>query len=126
MTLGPPTPVLRMYDEAATRAFWLDFLGFAVAFEHRHEPGMPLYMGISRDGCAIHLSQHHGDATPGSAVRIPVADVDAFLAALPPYAYARPGRAEAQPWGTREITLADPAGNRVTLFSPIVSAGAPG
>jgi catechol 2,3-dioxygenase-like lactoylglutathione lyase family enzyme len=118
VSLHPPVPVLRMFDEAAARAFWLGFLGFSVVFEHRFEPGMPLYMGIARDGCVVHLSQHHGDACPGSAIRIDCDDVDAVIAALPKdYGFARPGMPELQPWGRKEITLTDPSGNRVTFVS---------
>lgn len=36
-----PTPILRSFDEAATRAFYIDFLGFMVEFEHRFEPDAP-------------------------------------------------------------------------------------
>jgi hypothetical protein len=35
MSLGPITPVLRCFDEAKTREFYLDFLGFKVDWEHR-------------------------------------------------------------------------------------------
>lgn len=70
MAFHPPTPVLRIFDEAKAREFYVDFLGFQVDFEHRFEPGTPLYMGISRDGCKLHLSEHHGDGTPGTTLRI--------------------------------------------------------
>ena len=41
---GPTIPILRMCDEAKAREFYLGFLGFAVDWEHRFEPGFPLYM----------------------------------------------------------------------------------
>ena len=66
------TPILRSFDEAKARAFYLDFLGFKVVFEHRFHAGAPLYMGIARGDCHLHLSEHHGDATPGSSMRIEV------------------------------------------------------
>jgi hypothetical protein len=31
---------------------------------------MPKYMKVSRDGIALHLSEHHGDTTPGTRVYI--------------------------------------------------------
>jgi hypothetical protein len=46
-TLRKTTPILRSFDEAKAREFYLDFLGFQVVFEHRFEPGMPLYMGVA-------------------------------------------------------------------------------
>ena len=39
-----PIPILRMFDEAKAREFYLEFLGFNVEFEHRFEPGTPLYL----------------------------------------------------------------------------------
>ena len=70
MKLGEITPILLVFDEVKAREFYLGFLGFAVVFEHRFEPGMPLYMGVQRDGCVLHWSEHHGDANPDAAMRI--------------------------------------------------------
>lgn len=119
MAFGVPTPILRSFDEAAARAFYLDFLGFEAVFTHRFEPGLPLYMGVRRGDCVLHLSEHHGDATPGSAIRIPVPDARAHAAELRGrrYAHARPGDPKPTPWGSVEFTIVDPAGNRLTFWS---------
>ena len=77
MPLSRTTPILRIFDEAKAREFYLGFLGFELVFEHRFEPGLPLYMGVRRDGCTLHLSEHHGDASPGAAMGIEVNDIDA-------------------------------------------------
>jgi len=69
----PAVPILRSFDEAKAKEFYVDFLGFTVDFEHRFEPGMPLYMGISQGDCRIHLSEHFGDCAPGEVVRLTVA-----------------------------------------------------
>ena len=118
ITLSPPTPVLRSFDEARAKAFYLDFLGFELVFEHRFEPGAPLYMGVRRGACVLHLSEHYGDGSPGAALRVPVDDVGAYIASLPKdFGNARPGTPEETPWGTREITIRDPAGNQLTFFT---------
>ena len=116
---GAPTPILRSFDEARTRTFYLDFLGFQLVFAHRLEAGLPLYMGVRRDACVLHLSEHYGDATPGSAVRIPVDDAVDYAAALRAEAFgnARPGSPQETAWGSREFTVVDPAGNRLIFFS---------
>jgi uncharacterized glyoxalase superfamily protein PhnB len=120
MRLGKTTPILRSFDEAKSREFYLHYLGFDVVFEHRFEPGLPLYMAVARDGCTLHLSEHHGDASPGAALRIEVGDIDALHAELAgkAYAYARP-TVESMPWGTRDMTVTDPFGNRLTFTSAI-------
>ena len=115
---GKTVPILRIFDEAKAREFYVEFLGFKVDWEHRFEANTPLYMQISREGCVLHLSEHHGDCSPGSAVRIETADIDAFHARLPKdYKYARPGINE-PPWGTREVSVKDPFGNRLTFSTP--------
>lgn len=120
---GSPTPVLRSFDEARAKAFYLDFLGFELVFEHRFEPGLPLYIGVRKDDCVLHLSEHYGDATPGAAVRIPVDDVIAYIASLPKdFGNARPGVPQQTPWGSVEITITDPASNRLTFYTEATAA----
>ena len=113
------TPVLRSFDEARARAFYIDFLGFEEVFAHRFEPALPLYLGVRQGACVLHLSEHYGDATPGSAVRLELDDVAAYAATLGVKAFgnARPGEPEATPWGSREVTVSNPAGNRLTFWS---------
>ncbi|HEX7190419.1 MAG TPA: glyoxalase superfamily protein [Thermoanaerobaculia bacterium] len=115
MKLGPVVPILRIFDEAKAREFYVDFLGFTVDWEHRFEAGLPLYTQVSRGGCVLHLSEHYGDGSPGVAIRIAVDDIDALHAELAAkeFKYARPGIAE-QPWG-RELSVRDPSGNRLVF-----------
>ncbi|MGR3434632.1 MAG: glyoxalase superfamily protein [Shimia sp.] len=121
MVLGPATPILRMFDDGAARAFYVGWLGFEVAFEHRFAPDMPLYLGLRRDGVELHLTGHHGDTTPGTRVRIACADVAVLHAELTarPYGGARPGPPETRPWGEVDLTLTDPFGNRLTFHRPM-------
>ena len=104
-------PVLRIFAEDAARAFYVDWLGFTVDWEHRFHEGAPLYMQVRRSGVSLHLSEHHGDACPGSTVFVPVEGLDALHAELTakPYRYARPG-IEPVDWG-RQMRIADPFGN---------------
>lgn len=122
----PPIPILRSFDEDAARAFYIRFLGFAIEFEHRFHPGAPLYMGLRREECVLHISEHHGDATPGSALRIEVADVRALCASLNAkrYKHAAPG-VQHRPWGFDEMSISDPAGNRLIFCTPHEPAHAP-
>ena len=117
MSFGKTTPILRIFDEARAREFYIDFLGFKVDWEHRFEAGLPLYMQISKDGCVL-----HGDGNPGAAMRIQTSELDAFhreLAAKQ-YKYARPG-IEAMPWGSRDMSIKDPFGNRLTFTDAITT-----
>lgn len=113
-------PILRSYDEGQTRDFYLRYLGFEITFEHRFGPDMPLYMGVRLGGHELHLSEHHGDATPGSALRIEMDDVGAFHRAIRTRGHPRanPGIQD-QEWGWREVSITDPSGNRLIFCSPL-------
>ena len=118
--LGKMIPILRSFDEAKAREFYVDFMGFTVDWEHRFSDNSPLYMQVSREGLVLHLSEHHGDSTPGAALRIEMSDVDAFSKTLREkrYKYANPGCGELTPWGTKEVTLTDPFKNRLIFWQP--------
>jgi catechol 2,3-dioxygenase-like lactoylglutathione lyase family enzyme len=118
--MKPAVPILRSFDEAKAREFYIDFLGFTVEFEHRFEPVGPLYMGVRLGECELHLSEHFGDSTPGAGLRIEVDDVRAYIRGLQAkhYRHARPGAPAGRPWGTDDCTISDPFGNRLTFFSP--------
>jgi uncharacterized glyoxalase superfamily protein PhnB len=118
MRFDPAVPILRIFDEAKAREYYEGFLGFKFDWEHRFEPGTPLYAQISRGSCRIHLSEHHGDCSPGGSVRITVDDLDALHAELigKKYKYNRPGIQD-MPWGTREMTANDPFFNRIIFVA---------
>ncbi|WP_323119613.1 glyoxalase superfamily protein [Burkholderia alba] len=113
MQLSPAIPVLRIFSEEKAKEFYLDFLGFTLEWEHRFEAGLPLYAEIRRGGLTLHLSEHYGDATPGSTVFVPMQGIAALQAELigKRYAYARPG-IEEEGWG-RTMQIADPFGNHL-------------
>jgi catechol 2,3-dioxygenase-like lactoylglutathione lyase family enzyme len=107
-------PVLRIFDVAKAKEFYLGYLGFRVDFEHRFEPGLPLFMQISLGDITLHLSEHHGDGSPGAKIVIETTGLAAYHAELTAknYNYARPGLVD-QPWGTTTLTVADPFYNHL-------------
>ncbi|MGV6817297.1 MAG: glyoxalase superfamily protein [Thiotrichales bacterium] len=114
MNFSPPIPILRSFDETKAREFYVEFLGFVVNWEHRFEENTPLYMQLSKDDCVIHLSEHHGDSSPGASLRIATRDLDAYQKELlgTKYKNARPG-IQSMPWGTRDMAISDPFGNKL-------------
>lgn len=113
----PATPIFRIFEEAKAREFYLDYLGYTIDFEHRFADNMPLYMGICRDGARLHLSEHHGDCCPGSSARVEVDDIRGLHRELKAkkYRFLNPG-VQQQPWGSTEMDIKDPFGNRLTFF----------
>jgi len=114
MKLDSPKPILRSFDEAKAKEFYVEFLGFKIDWEHRFEQNTPLYMQISKGDCILHISEHHGDSCPGASLRIGVADLDSYQKELlaKNYKHARPGIQD-QSWGTRDMTISDPFGNKL-------------
>ncbi|MEV6884865.1 glyoxalase superfamily protein [Streptomyces sp. NPDC051135] len=99
-------PVLRVRDAAAA-VRWYARLGFARQWEHRFEPGLPVFTEVARGRARLYLSEHEGDARPDTLVYLRVADLDAVAAEFG----VRP---EELPWG-RELALRDPDGNRLRV-----------
>ncbi|WP_373299886.1 glyoxalase superfamily protein [Streptomyces albospinus] len=118
VVLQRPVPVFRIFDPAKAKEFYVGYLGCAVDWEHRFEPGTPLYTQVSRGGLVLHLSEHHGDATPGSTVYTELSGVRALHAELAAreYPFQRPGLVEDE-FGT-SLTLTDPFGNRLRFNEP--------
>ena len=109
-------PILRMFDLAVTKRFYVDYLGATIDWEHGAAGG-PLYLQVSRDDLVLHLSSHHDDGTPGTAVLIEMhglADLHAELRTRR-YPFFNPGIG-AGPAGGREMELIDPASNRLRFF----------
>ncbi|QGG96419.1 glyoxalase superfamily protein [Actinomarinicola tropica] len=107
-------PVIRTFDTAVADRFYLGFLGMSVDWEHRFEPGLPLYRQVSRDDLVLHLTEHHGDSTPGSVVYVYVTGVrelHAELAARADGSGVRPELESSE--GRTEMELVDPFGNRL-------------
>ena len=115
---GHVIPILRIFDEAKAMEFYVDFLGFRVDWRDESHGPEPTYTQVSRGEARLHLSGHHGDASPGSGVLLPVTDARALQQALRAkrYAYANPGLQEL-PWG-RVVTVIDPFSNRLVFHEP--------
>ena len=116
MAFDDAVPIIRIFDVPKAHEFYLDFLGFAVDWEHRYGDNFPLYTQISRLGLRLHLSEHAGDATPGSNMCIYMHGVRALHAELTAknYRYMKPG---IEDHGDRlEVQVTDPFNNRIRFM----------
>ena len=111
--------MLRIFDEAKAKEFYLDFLGFKWDWEHRFESDFPVYAQISKDDTVIHLTEHHGDACPGASIIVHVDGIDEYQQSLlaKKYKNSRPG-VEETPWGSKDMTIKDPFGNSIRFTEP--------
>jgi catechol 2,3-dioxygenase-like lactoylglutathione lyase family enzyme len=108
--------VLRIFDVAKAREFYVDWLGFSINWEHQFDKDMPYYISITRDDIEIHLTEHYGDATPGSKVFITCTNIETFHKeiAAKKYKYYKPAVKEAfyEAWC---MDITDPFGNRLSF-----------
>jgi uncharacterized glyoxalase superfamily protein PhnB len=112
-------PILRIFSVEKAGEFYIDYAGFKVDWEHRFDDRAPLYMQVSRNGLVLHLSEHYGDGSPGVSVHVRFEGVREFHAELSAknYGYLRPGITETF-WGTDQLNLLDPFGNKIYLCEP--------
>lgn len=116
MTIGfiKPIPIFRIFDLAKAKDFYQGFLGFEIVWEHRFEDESPAYLEVAREGLTLHLSEHHGDACPGSTVFVWMTGIEAFHKEIlsKGYPYNRPGL-EKTFYDALCVEVIDPFGNRI-------------
>ncbi len=113
-------PILRIFDVAKAKEFYVGFLGFNVDWEHRFDDNAPLYMQVSRGNLTLHLSEHHGDSCPGSTVFVRMKGLRKFHGEITSkgYNYLKPG-IERAPWNADCMEVTDPFGNRLRLSESV-------
>ena len=113
-------PIFRIFDLDKAREFYVGFLGFAVDWEHRFDDRAPVYLQVSRGGLVLHLSEHHGDACPGSTVTVQTTGLEDYHREISAKAYRfmRPG-IEIASWNAKVMEVIDPFGNRLRFNEPI-------
>jgi uncharacterized glyoxalase superfamily protein PhnB len=110
-------PQLRITSAVRSLEFYVGGLGFTVDWKHQFEPGFPLFMQLTRAGQTIFLTEHAGDCQVGGAVYFVVPDVDRCFAEFSRSGVSPDEPPENTPWGTREMVLTDPDGNRLRFSS---------
>jgi catechol 2,3-dioxygenase-like lactoylglutathione lyase family enzyme len=119
--LQPAIPVLRIFDYKMAKAFYVDWLGFKVDWEHRTDGGGPWCLEVSRGAAVLHLTEHYGDGSPGVKVYIKTDDVEAYHRELQsrPNPNMRPG-IEEESWGEKSMCVIDPFGNRIYFSEKVL------
>jgi uncharacterized glyoxalase superfamily protein PhnB len=121
MTIEKVIPVLRIFDYKKAIEFYVDWLGFTIDWDHTFEDNTPVYMQISLNELVLHLSEHHGDSSPGARVYIECTGLKDYHQSLinKNYKYNRPGL-EKSFYKTWCMEVIDPFGNRLTFNEKII------
>lgn len=115
-------PQLRITQSVRSLAFYVDRLGFSIDWQHRFEPGCPLFFQITRDGQTLFLTEHAGDCEVGGAVYFRVPDAASCHADFVHRGLVTDAAPSPTPWGTLEFVLRDPDGNRLRFASDLTDA----
>ncbi len=120
MVVEKVIPVLRIFDYAKALEFYRDWLGFKIEWEHTFEENFPIYMEAVKDGITFHLSEHHGDGTPGTHVFIWCKGVKEYHEGLisKKYKYNKPVL-EKTFYGALSFSVNNPFSNKISFNEKI-------
>ena len=114
-------PILRFFDAAPAKEFYIGWLGFNIDWEHSPvntgvEYDTPDYTGISKDTIEIHRSEYYRNETPGSKAFIACSEIEKHFADLQSGSnkYYRPGFIKTFN-GSVCIEVGDLSGNRLSF-----------
>jgi len=107
-------PILGTRDVAKAVRFYVDRLGFTLAFGVPTNEGN--YVGLRRDGVVLHMQFQYEHEMGTTRLRILVDDPDALYAEYKDKnVFGEGTRVADTPWGTREFALYDLDRNSLTF-----------
>ncbi len=112
-------PQLPVDDLATAKAFYIDQLGFRIAWEVS-EDGHSGLLGIARGGIEITLFSPQAESGHGrdACVALQVEDTDAYYNEWSPKVKVLRAPKD-EPWGSRTFDLLDPSGNTLFVMGPL-------
>lgn len=106
-------PQLRITNADISLPFYIEGLGFTLDWQHQFEPGFPLFLQLTREGQTIFLTEHSGDCEVGGAIYFIVPNIDDCYTLFKPNKIQTTEKPADTPWGTREMLITDPDGNKL-------------
>ncbi len=112
-------PHLRILSYIQAVSFYVDKLGFDIAFEWRNGPDEPVYLGIRSGEMLVHLSEYEasGPAGGGRGMTLSVHDIDAWNTRLKMAGVVFERELQAQEWGSKDFIVHDPFANTIVITS---------
>ena len=107
-------PILGTRDVAKAVRFYVDRLGFTLAFGEPTNEGN--YVGLHRDHVEVHMQFQYEYEMGTTRLRITVDDPDALYEEYAAKEVVCEEMLADTPWGTREFALYDLDGNALTFY----------
>ena len=121
MQIESVSPIFSVDDLAASLDFYLQMLGFELAWSWGDPPDIA---SVCRNDVEIMLSQRSETSAPGPAqIYLSVSAIDAWYEALKSAGVDVRVPIGDRPYGMRDFRIADPSGNEISFGQPI--AGVP-
>jgi catechol 2,3-dioxygenase-like lactoylglutathione lyase family enzyme len=121
-TFGQVQPILGTRDLEKAICFYVDRLGFALAFRDGSVPTN--YVGLRRDRVELHMQFQYEHEMGTTRLRIVVDDPDALYEEYSDkHVFYEGTRLTDTPWGTREFALYDLDRNSLTFYRPLTKPG---
>ena len=113
-------PIIRIFDIQKAKEFYIDWLEFKLEWEHTFEDNFPVYMEVSKDAIKFHLTEHHGDCSPGSRNFIICSNIREYCEKLKAknYKFYKPA-VEKTFYNALCMEVTDPFGNRLSFNESI-------
>ena len=115
-------PIVKVKDIGRALDFYTKVLGFEIlwGYPNIQDRKNPSYFGLKFNDAEFHVSSFAGDGAFGTAIYVPVIDVDALYENLKKNGLkaADFGPVD-QTWGQREIYITDPDNNCLRIGSRI-------
>ena len=112
-------PQLRITSAANSLPFYVQGLGFAIDWQHQFKASFPLFLQLTRKGQTIFLTEHTGDCQAGGAAYFVVPDVDECFRLFSAGGIQPTEAPQDTPWGSREMVVTDPDGNRLRFATHV-------
>ena len=111
-------PILGTRDMDRTHRFYVDRLGFTLAFHSQPDPASPVsYAGLRRDNVELHFQWQFEHEMGTTRLRLLVEDPDALYAEYQDKQVLKDqSEVKSTPWGTREFAFYDPDKNALTFY----------
>jgi len=116
--LATITPIFRIFDYDKAVEFYVNWLGFKIDWEDK-PANAPIYLQVSLGDIILHLTEHHGDCSPGARAYIDnfqqLKDYHTQLLNKQ-YKFNKPGLGKT-PWNAKTLCMdvIDPFGNRLSF-----------
>ncbi len=113
-------PVIAITDSRKAEDYYCRVLGFQLRFAYRPDPARndPAYLGVARDGVALHLQSFKPERAGHTDAFLWVDDVDVLFTEFT----ARDAIVHMPPtdqtWNNRELGIRDPDGNVLVFAMP--------